>query len=701
MKMREDPYSRLPDRFVARIACLSFFFGCMIAGPGWAQTKHMVQVKAFDQDLQPYKSIEISVNSKEFFPVNTKGTAFIELTDNDLPIKTVKVRNETLEAASWNYSKGILEVIIRQKNYRLTHWVVKDAANIPIANLKVTFRGKQLIAVTTDTEGRIQIPVSLDEEIKSAGQFEVAGYEVERFQLSDKENVLVVARPAPAPDAATTLAKQDTEKEKDYFRDFDLSKLDSIQSLTVFYAIFKNYEMKRLSDEAKRKLDAKFNQLVTQLQDSAARSQSIFIGRISDSSFVKDDISNLLTQASEESKMLALQRSEFDEKIELISEKIASNISRLNPEERNKLLSDIALLEGLLIDNESRFYKNHQDYRQLINSLKDRFFNVEDLETKLSASEERRLEEQRIFRQRLLAVLSVVVVFGILIVLLIYLARKLKKQKKELVRVNDEINHINENLESLVAERTKLLMEAHKELDTFLYRASHDLRGPVCSIIGLCNLAGHLPEQDSKAIIEKVVHTTHGMDRLLKKLSMISEINEPTNFSKIAIAERVAKLESEFHSFMRVSKVDLNINCPSDIVIDSYPVLIDSILENILENALFYASLRKTGNRRVDFNAVIIGDILELSIYDNGIGFDQKIQSKLFNMFFKGDVNSKGNGLGLYIVQKSLQALHGDIMIESRHGEFTKVIVHLPLTVEDHQSLQLKASDRRELLLAQ
>ncbi|HYC86741.1 MAG TPA: HAMP domain-containing sensor histidine kinase [Chryseosolibacter sp.] len=694
---KNTPYPPNVLMRLRRALILFLVFGCCVAH---GQNKHMVQVKTFDQSLQPVRNIEVSLNGKDYFVISNKGTAFVELEDSQLPPKTVAVRNEKLEAASWNYSKGILEIIIRQKSYKTTLWQLRDTQGAVVSNTGVRFSGKQPLSVTTDADGKFRVLASLDEEFKTT-QFQVTDRKVAGLQLSEKENVLLI-EPVATAGPAPVIANQDPAKEDKYFRDFDLSKLDSIQSLTVFYAIFKNYEIKRLSPQAKRKVDAKFHELVTELQDSVNRRQSAIIGRISDSSFVSDDVSNLLTQASQESQMLDAQREDFDEKLQLITEKIESSISKLKPEERNKLLADIALLEKVLMENESRFYKNHQDYRQLINSLKDRFFNVEDLETRLSASEQQRLEEQRVFRQRLIGILSVVILFGVMIILLIYLARKLKKQKKQLVIVNGEINRINENLESLVAERTKLLFEAHKELDTFLYRASHDLRGPVCSIMGLCNLAGHLPEKDAKAIIEKVVHTTMGMDRLLKKLSMISEINAPSNFSPIVLHERLARMhEEQFQTFIKVNNVSFNIDCPPDIVIESYPVLIDAILENVLENALFYSVLGKTSEPRVDFTASIIGDILEISVYDNGVGCDQRVKSNLFNMFFKGDVNSKGNGLGLYIVQKSLQTLAGGVMVESTPGEFTKVLIHLPLKIPADKQTSLISSGKDEVVMLQ
>ena len=245
----------------------------------------------------------------------------------------------------------------------------------------------------------------------------------------------------------------------------------------------------------------------------------------------------------------------------------------------------------------------------------------------------------------------------ILILLLIYFGNKLKKQKKELVRVNGEINRINENLEDLVAQRTKLLEDANKELDTFLYRASHDLRSPICSIIGLCNIALHTSEGESKDLVQKVVLTTGIMDKLLKKLSIISEINQPTNFSSITLVDLVENVKQNFGKTITAHNIKFTINCPADLVIYSYPNLVETILANLMENAFFYSVLKDPLNATVSLDVAINNNDVVISVYDNGIGVEEAISHKLFDMFFKGTEKSKGHGLGLYIVQKSVQAL--------------------------------------------
>ena len=666
--------------------CL-FIIILFLSLPSWAQKKQLVQVKAFDQQLIPYKNVDVSINNKEYFSMGNKGVAFVELLDTDFPIKSIKIKDEKLETASWNYGKGVIEIIIRPRSYQMVQVFVRDENNVRLPNLMVTFKGRKITTAQTDKDGKFEVPTALDERISTPMQFFIPEFDVVDVQTTEGQTVLIistikVAAPIPLVEEAVT--------KKTYFQDFDLSKLDSIQSLTAFYAIFKSIPIKDMNEETKLKLDAKFNQLIAQLQDSVLSRNTGFTGRISDSSFVNDDIKNLLEQATQESKTLEAQRVNFEEKIKIIENKLASGISSMDDSTRSNLLSDLTRLEMILGQNEKLFYKNQNDYRSIINALKEKYFNISELEDKLSQSEAQRLEDQRQFRQKLLITSSIIFVFGILIVLLIYFGNKLKKQKQELVRVNAEINRINENLEDLVSARTKSLADANKELDTFLYRASHDLRSPVCSIIGLCNIALHTSEDESRDLVQKVVMTTGIMDKLLKKLSIISEINQPTNFSSITLVDLVENVKQDFEETINTQNIKFTINCPADLVIYSYPNLVETIIANLIENAFFYSVLKDPLNATVSLDVSMNNNNVVISVHDNGIGVEEAIRHKLYDMFFKGTEKSKGHGLGLYIVQRSVHALEGKVEVESEFGSFTKFTVQFPFKTIAFEAQQRK-----------
>ena len=232
--------------------------------------------------------------------------------------------------------------------------------------------------------------------------------------------------------------------------------------------------------------------------------------------------------------------------------------------------------------------------------------------------------------------------------------------------------------------------DANKELDTFLYRASHDLRSPICSIIGLCNIALHTSEGESKDLVQKVVMTTGIMDKLLKKLSIISEINQPTNFSSITLVDLVENVKQNFEETINTQNIKFTINCPADLVIFSYPNLVETIIANLIENAFFYSVLKDPLNATVSLDVAINNSDVVITVRDNGIGVEEAISHKLFDMFFKGTEKSKGHGLGLYIVQKSVQALHGKVEVESEFGSFTKFTVQFPLKTIAFEAQQRK-----------
>lgn len=663
------------------IAYLLFALPLLISHLVNGQEKHTVQIKVFDEQMKPFPGLDISLNGESYITVGKNASVFVELPDSELPPKSVKIGNKRLEAASWNYSKGVLQIVIRKKNYELIEFLVRDQHGAPVGDREIMFRGATTVTTRTDEEGKIEIPVALDESALGAGQFSVAGYKVTQVIRSENENSVVV-EPTQTVTQQIPAVEQPAPVRENYFKDFDLSQLDSIKSLTVFYAIFKNYHVQELDDEVKQKLDAKLKTLVEQLGRSSTTEPASFIGRISDSSFVSDDIENLLAHASQENQELDQSKTNFDEKIQTIREKLETGIDSLNTETRQKLLADLRRLEQILEENESKFYSNQSHYRLILSALNENFFNYESLENRLSLVEAERLREQEVFRKRLLTILSVVGIFGVLLVLLIVARNKLKAQKKELVVVNNEIKRMNENLEALVSQRTKLLQEANRELDLFLYKASHDLKSPVCSIIGLGNIAAASPDNtDSRDLFARVIKTAHSMDRLLNKLRIISEINQPGEFSSLDIFAMIQGIKGHFMSFIQLNKIELSIDCPKDLKLYSNKTLTEAILFYLLENALFFCTLKSTGTPKTEFIARETNGSMEFSIYDNGIGIDSSIRERIYEMFYIGNERSPGNGLGLYIVAKAVHVLKGDIKLDSEVNAYSRFVVTIPIRI--------------------
>jgi hypothetical protein len=366
-----------------------------------AQDKNLIQIKTFDQQLGPLTNIKVSINGKEYIAIDNKGGVFYEVAKEDLPPKSVKISDETLEAESWNYSKGILSIIIRKKSYKSLTITVQNADNKLIPNVAVNYRGIKNMDATTNAQGIFTLPLALNEESPRVHQFSITGYKILQLTPSKEGKALIVEMIRKNKNEG----HDNTIVSKELLEDFDMSQIDSIRSLTVFYAVFKNYEIASLPKEMKEKIDAKFHQLVRQLKTEEKGSR--FIGKISDSSFVKTDVTNLLAQARYENELLDDLRSDFDRKIKIINEKLSGGAASLDQPTRDKLLEDLNILEQVLTENEDKFYKNLTSYKVILSSLKSSFFDIQNLEQKLEISESKRMEEQRAFRQKILIVVSI------------------------------------------------------------------------------------------------------------------------------------------------------------------------------------------------------------------------------------------------------------------------------------------------------
>lgn len=631
------------------------------------QDKQMIQVKTFDEKLRVLRNVDLSLNNGDFISTGNKGAAFIELSASDLPVRSVKIKDEKLEAASWNFSKGVIEIIIRQRSYTLVRITLRMPNGRPVASTPVSYKGAKSVTVTTNAAGEFDLPLPLQDKLTSADQFQVQDMKVLRMNLSDKGNVLIAER------LKNAVAKNSLREQ---FIDFDLSRLDSIQSLTVFYAIFKNISMSNLSPEARARVDAKFRELVSQMQDSVSRKRSNFMASISDSSLVAEDIHNLLSHASRENQALDINRTAFEEKINLIARKLTKGITNMDESSRKSLLSDLDLLEKMLIENESKFYKNQNDYRDIISTLKDKYFDVQSLQEKLSITERRRQEEQQVFQQQLLTTIGILIVFGVLIVLLISFSGRLKQQREALRAANEEIKTMNDNLEAIVVKRTLSLEESNRELDTFLYKASHDLRSPISSILGLCNIGDSI---STRELVDRIRGVVIRMDRMLKKLIETSQIHQESQHrAAFHVRGAINDVQKTLSPLIQKSGVEVHVDCQDDIQLLSNAMIVKTILANLIENAVFFSHLRDDKHARVEVKAAVEGNVVLISVYDNGMGIDEQVRHNMFNMFFIGNEKSPGNGLGLYVVKKAARALQGTIEVTSEAGKYSKFTLSLP-----------------------
>ncbi len=687
--MKADKTTR--NGFCDRVWLFAFMCLLMISKVQ-AQDATLVQIKTFDQSMKPMSGIGVSLNGKEFILIEKKGTVFQNVLKEDLPPKSVRINREELEAESWNYGKGTLEIIIRKKTYKIVSVRVKNEDNKSLVNLTLQYNGAKTTTATTNNQGVIQLPLGLTEDL-SADKFLIPAFRVTKVVDGENEKTIIIESLTPPKPKETVAAPVVTQRA---VKEFNMNQLDTITSLAVFYKVFRNYDISEFDEVTRKKIDEKFAELAAK-QNQAQEKQ--FIENISDTSHVSSDVENLLAQARLENQLLDDFRADFNQKIQIINDKLAGGTTNMDAVDRDKLLNDINAMEEVLRQNESKFSKNISDYRLILASLKSSFFDIKNLENKLEEVEAEREKDRESFRRQILIFGSILFVFATLLVILFYLRIRLKKQQKSLIVANDQITVMNENLENLVFERTRLLADAYREMDIFLYRASHDLRSPISSIIGLCNLAQYSNGNETRDLVNQISKTASKMDTMLDKLKIISEINQPTNYSHVKFSELLEHITQRFSKFIADNNVSIVLDFPKDIAFSSYPNLLEIILSNLVENALFFCTVNQNIEPRIIVTAGIENNLLKVRVHDNGVGIDHEIHSKLWGMFFVGHERSKGHGLGLFIVAKALHTLNGTIDVESEVGKFTLFTLTIPVNTDEINVLMNELTAARASLM--
>jgi signal transduction histidine kinase len=251
-------------------------------------------------------------------------------------------------------------------------------------------------------------------------------------------------------------------------------------------------------------------------------------------------------------------------------------------------------------------------------------------------------------------------------------------KKKANVRLDQEVQAATKDLE--VAN--SLLAEVNKELDHFIYKTSHDIRGPLASLKGLCNVA-ITDVKDPLALdyFTKLDFTATHLDTLLRRLQKINQINhdelklQSVDFKdlieELILLETKKGLPSRFVFKQDIEPIN---NFSSD------REFIFLILENLVDNAIKFHNNSDSVNPFAIIKVGLHEDNLVISVIDNGIGIGQANPEELFQMFVRASERSISGGIGLYMSRRAAERLGGEIHMRITLEGYTEFYVSFPLT---------------------
>ncbi|MFQ5335999.1 MAG: sensor histidine kinase, partial [Flavobacteriales bacterium] len=221
----------------------------------------------------------------------------------------------------------------------------------------------------------------------------------------------------------------------------------------------------------------------------------------------------------------------------------------------------------------------------------------------------------------------------------------------------------------------------NKELNTFVYKASHDLKGPLASISGLTHMGlERVQDENAAQYFEMIQASVKRLDdTLIELLELSKSTNATIHLEEIDIKAFINSIqESVSHAeYSKGIEIKKEILIKQKIFTDKD--ILTSSLQNLLINAMKYHRREepKKWIRIKAYNADTNKGIF-ITVEDNGTGIPDEIKDKIFNMFYRGNEASDGTGLGLYIVKKNVEKLGGEITLKDSKSGGALFSIYLP-----------------------
>ncbi|VXB48122.1 PAS domain S-box protein [Maribacter litoralis] len=254
---------------------------------------------------------------------------------------------------------------------------------------------------------------------------------------------------------------------------------------------------------------------------------------------------------------------------------------------------------------------------------------------------------------------------------------EIKDQKRVLVTINDDTKR-KETAEKLATQFIEL-QKTNSELDSFVYSASHELRAPLSSVLGLIQLI-KMEGVDPKLYqhIDMMEISIERLDSFIKDIIEYSRNKhknielEPINFSNL--------IEQSLESFWYLEntkkiKVDISVDDKVQFVSDSKRVSV--LLNNFISNAIKYHDV----NKESPFIWISVKTSIKeaiLVVKDNGVGIDEDQIKRIFEMFYRVSSKVMGSGIGLFIVKEVISRLKGTVTLKSKIGEGSTFTITIP-----------------------
>jgi PAS domain S-box-containing protein len=246
------------------------------------------------------------------------------------------------------------------------------------------------------------------------------------------------------------------------------------------------------------------------------------------------------------------------------------------------------------------------------------------------------------------------------------------------------IRDISERLkaEMLEKELNLQLLHQNERLQQFEYMASHNLRGPVATILGLTqllNLDSSINTVQHEQIVNYLKQTAMQLDSIVKDLQQVLDHQHRADLVKeeVAISDIITKISQDLKDAIKTTNTCISCNFSENTTLYGTRTSLYNIFYQLFSNAIKF--------RNPDVKPSIEVDTYErngfvfITVTDNGLGLDlNRYAHKLFSPYSRFHTHVEGKGLGLHVVRTLLRQMGGDIRLESKIKEGTSCTIYIP-----------------------
>lgn len=255
------------------------------------------------------------------------------------------------------------------------------------------------------------------------------------------------------------------------------------------------------------------------------------------------------------------------------------------------------------------------------------------------------------------------------------------------------------------AELAKEETEKYKELDElknhFITNISHDLKTPLSLIKGpAMQISEQTTDKSTQKLAQYILKNAEHLLKVVNQLLQLNRVDKGLNelyIEEVNVDTLIQKIASQYEGLVTSKNIKLKVSS-DPVVLRTDTFRLEQIIHNLLHNAFRYSPM----NSEITLSAnVVAGNKLEITVTDTGNGIPEEVKEKIFERFFKVDVNNhEGTGIGLSLVKEYAQAIGGAIRLDETYTAGARFILTLPIENVVENSIKVADQDQLESQIA-